>query len=93
MMIGEKNKKQCRKYLRDSYVSDVLTFTQLMAMKRLRVKGIRHTYTDKNVNHENGQQRKCDEKSKYIFWTWLLAMKKEDGMKISLGAGGGNITM
>lgn len=39
--------------VRDSYVSDVLTFTQLIAMKR-QMKMVRN----KNVNHENGQRGK-----------------------------------
>lgn len=41
--------------VRDSYVSDVLTFTQLMAMKRQSEEKM---VKNKNVNHENGQRGK-----------------------------------
>jgi hypothetical protein len=42
--------------VRDSYVSDVLTFTQLMAMKRQSE--MEKMVENKNVNHENGQRGK-----------------------------------
>ena len=44
--------------------SDVLTFTQLMAMKKKAV-GVKKNVKNKNVNHENGQRGKRWS-SKYI---------------------------